>query len=56
MATPGQQQVQEQQRRNGAQWARNRPLLFVDITLGLLFFAAGKITGNLTTGRRQMRP
>ena len=40
----------------GAQWARTRPLLFVDIALGLLFFAVGQITGNLTPGRRQMRP
>jgi intracellular septation protein A len=35
--------------RDAAQWARNRPSLFVDIALGLLFFAVSKITGNLTT-------
>ncbi len=43
------QQMQEQQQRDAAQWARNRPSLFVDIALGLLFFAVSKITGNLTT-------
>ena len=42
-------QMQEQQKRDAAQWARNRPSLFVDIGLGLLFFIVGKVTGNLTT-------
>lgn len=32
-----------------AQWQRNKPSLFVDIALGLLFFAVGRITGDLTT-------
>ena len=45
----GQQQRQTQQQRDAAQWARNKPSLMVDIALGLLFFAVGRLTGNLTT-------
>ena len=43
------QQMQEQQKRDAAQWARNKPSLLVDIALGVLFFVVGKVTGNLTT-------
>jgi intracellular septation protein A len=42
-------QMQEQQQRDAAQWARNKPSLMVDIALGLLFFVVSKVTGNLTT-------
>jgi intracellular septation protein A len=49
MDTPNSPPLQDQQQREAAQWARNRPSLFVDIGLGLLFFIVGKVTGNLTT-------
>jgi intracellular septation protein A len=39
----------QRQQRDAARWARNKPSLMVDIALGLLFFAVGKLTGNLTT-------
>ena len=42
-------QMQAQQRRDAAQWARNKPSLLVDIALGVLFFVVGNVTGNLTT-------
>lgn len=42
-------EMQQQQQRDREQWVRNKPSLLVDIGLGLLFFAVGKITGNLTT-------
>lgn len=33
--------------RDEAQWARNKPSLIADVCLGLLFFAVGKLTGDL---------
>jgi len=42
-------QLQTQQQRDAAQWARNKPSLIVDIALGLLFFVVSKVTGSLTT-------
>jgi len=49
MGAQREQQMQAQQQRDAAQWARNKPSLMVDIALGVLFFAVSKITGNLTT-------
>lgn len=49
MGAQREQQMQEQQQRDAAQWARNKPSLIVDIALGVLFFVVGKVTGNLTT-------
>lgn len=49
MGNQSELEFQEQQKRNAAQWALNRPSIIVDIALGLLFFVVGKATGNLTT-------
>ena len=43
------QQRQAQEQRDREQWHRNKPSLYVDIALALLFFAVSKLTGNLTT-------
>ncbi len=39
-------QMQEAQKEN---WARNKYTIYADIGLGLVFFAAGKLTGDLST-------
>jgi intracellular septation protein A len=39
--------LKDQNARDEAQWNRNKPSLIVDLCLGLLFFAVGKVTGDL---------
>lgn len=39
--------LKAQNARDEAQWERNKPSLIVDVCLGLLFFAVGKLTGDL---------
>lgn len=49
MDAAAEQARQLQQQREAVEWARNKPSLIVDVSLGLLFFIVGKATGDLST-------